>query len=274
MSSSSVWVQLYYNKGKDEPEGRPTSVKKPNDPLIVVAPAQKQQQRLEFCRTWSSEGNHLPYNLLAKSYDDLQRQIQGDSDLEEFIQISNTPAVLAWERGSDGSPTGFPGEIAAPFSGSNVSSISTSTLGHIQKVFQAALLVRDKRKCVVSGTQYREGSGNVQAAHIIPVAAKKRVLEQAKICSIYDTCNGMLLESTLHKAFDSYLWCLNENGVFCVSDAERHQKKIKEYGIAKYRSNVLDLSGDNFPTKATLRARHALFQSKVDKAKNQGNKKS
>ena len=30
MSSSSVWVQLYY-KGKDEPKGRPTSVKKPKD---------------------------------------------------------------------------------------------------------------------------------------------------------------------------------------------------------------------------------------------------
>ena len=27
---SIVWVQLYYN-GKDEPEGRPTSVKKPKD---------------------------------------------------------------------------------------------------------------------------------------------------------------------------------------------------------------------------------------------------
>ena len=51
--------------------------------------------------------------------------------------------------------------------------------------------------------------------------------------------------------------------------------KIKEYGIANYCGNKVDLSVDHFPTKATLRARHALFQSKVDKVKNQGtNKKS
>jgi hypothetical protein len=182
------------------------------NPLIVVAPAQQQwrrqqQQRLVFCRTWSSEGNHLPYDLLANSYDDLKLQasqkfkfdadkvtlyyipnqkdltsrkkIQGDRDLEEFKQISHTPAVLAWERGSDGSPAEFPGEIAAPFTASFVSSMSTSTRGHIQRLFQAQVLERDKQKCVVSGEVYKQGSGNVEAAHIIPVASPPDVRRQA-----------------------------------------------------------------------------------------------
>jgi hypothetical protein len=46
------------------------------NPLIVVAPApkQQQQQRLVSCRAWSSEGNHLSYNLQANSYHNLKQQ--------------------------------------------------------------------------------------------------------------------------------------------------------------------------------------------------------
>jgi HNH endonuclease len=271
-------------------------------PLIAVAPApppaQKQQQRLVFCRTWSSEGNHLPYNLLANSYDDLKRQashkfkfdadkvtlyyipnrndltsrkrIQGDSDLEEFMQISNTPAVLAWERGSDGSPTEFPGEIAAPFSGSSVSSISTSTRGHIQKVFQAAVLERDMQKCVVSGKEYKQGSHNVEAAHIIPATSPPDLRRQAGLHGLYDTRNGMLLESRLHEAFDSYVWCMDEEGKFRLSDAESHTAKIKDYGLAKWEGNSLNLRigfDPDAPTKETLKARYELFRAMVAKSK-------
>ena len=269
------------------------------NPLIVVAPAPKQQQqRLVSCRTWSSEGNHLSYNLQANSYHDLKQQasqkftfdaekvtlyyipnrndvisrkkIQGDSDLEEFIQISNTPAVLAWERGSDGSPRELPGEIAAPYTGSNVSSISTSTRGHIQKVFQTAVLERDKQKCVVSGKVYKQGSGNVEAAHIIPVASPLDVRRQAGLHNLYDTRNGMLLESTLHEDFELYVWCMDEEGKFCLSDVECHAAKIKDYKLAKWEGNSLNLNigfHPDAPTKETLKSRYDLFLSEVDKKK-------
>ena len=282
-------------------------------PLIVVAPdpkkKQQQLQRLVLCRTWSSEGNHLPYKLPVNSHDDLKRQasrkfkfdadkvtlyyipnrndltsrkkIQGDSDLEEFIQIANTPAVLAWERGSDGSPTEPPGEIPAPFSGSNVleppgeilapfsgsnvSSISTSTRGHMQKFFQTAVLERDKQKCVVSGKVYKQDSGNVEAAHIIPVASPPDVRRQAGLRGLYDTRNGMLLESRLHEAFDSFVWCMDEEGKFRLSDAESHTAKIKDYELAKWEGNSLNLnigSDPDAPTKETLKARYEFFRTR------------
>ena len=54
--SSSVWVQLYYD-GKDEPEGRPTSVKKPTDlkesdwniDALAEAVKSKRQVALNHC---------------------------------------------------------------------------------------------------------------------------------------------------------------------------------------------------------------------------------
>ena len=56
MSSSSVWVQLYY-KGKAESEGRPTSVKKPTDlkesdwniDALAEAVKDKRQVALSHC---------------------------------------------------------------------------------------------------------------------------------------------------------------------------------------------------------------------------------
>ena len=359
MSSSFVWVRLYY-KGNDEPEGQPIKIKpipedvdalarrlKENDmkkelshaglteiyifppgtkppfsqdkalkswdpipsnssgpqPLIVVAPAQKQQQeRQVVCRTWGESKYPLRY-LPANSYDDLKQQasqqfefdadkvtlyyipnqndltsrkkIQGDTDLEEFIQIANTPAVLAWERGSNGSPKEFPGVIATPFSGSNVSSISTSTRGTIQKDFQTAVLARDKKKCVVSEKIYKPGSGNVQAAHIIPVAKKNdSSLDDARnasgLWSLYDTCNGISLEARLHTAFDSYLWCMDEWGTFHLSDAEKDAAKINEYKLDTLNGKTLKLNidgGSGYPTAQLLQARYNLFRSKVDEKK-------
>ena len=364
MSSSFVWVQLYY-KGKDKPEGQPIKIKPipedvadlaeaaiaklPNSlshcdaadlfvyppdtkppfsqdkalkswdpipsnssgpqPLIVVAPAQKQQQeRQVVCRTWGESKYPLRY-LPANSYDDLKQQasqqfefdadkvtlyyipnrndltsrkkIQGDTDLEEFIQIANTPAVLAWERGSNGSPKEFPGVIATPFSGSNVSSISISSRGHVQKVFQTAVLARDGGECIVSKMRYKQGSGNVQAAHIIPVAKKNdSSLDDARnasgLWSLYDTCNGISLEASLHTAFDSYLWCMDETGKFYLSDAEKDAAKINEYKLDTLNGKTLKLNidgGSGYPTAQLLKARYELFRFKVDeKKKKEGGK--
>ncbi|KAG7372872.1 HNH endonuclease [Nitzschia inconspicua] len=276
-------------------------------PLIVVAPAPPQPAPfLVNCRTWSNENNHPGiYRLRANSYNDLNQQashkfelaaaklslyfipdgknidsrkkIKEDSDLEDFMQLGGNPVVLAWEQGSDGSPKELPGEIALPFSGSAASSLSTSTRGYIQKLFQAQLLERDKSKCVVSGKQFKQGSGNVEAAHIIPVASPLNVRHRAGLRGLYDTRNGMLLESRLHKAFDSYVWCMNEEGKFCLSDAKCHIAEIGKYELSQWEGKTLNLRigiDPDAPTKATLKARYDLFLAKVKEKKQKENKKS
>ena len=48
-------------------------------------------------------------------------------------------------------------------------------------------------------------AGNVEAAHIFVVkAALKDKRRDADVLNSYDTVNGMLLEKSLHVAFDSY----------------------------------------------------------------------
>jgi len=284
-------------------------------PLIVVAPAPPQpppqSAPLLTCRTWSNESNHPGiYRFRANTYNDLHQQasqrfglaadklslyfisdrknidsrkkIKDDSDLEHFMQVGGNPVVLAWEQGSDGSPKELPGEIALPFSGSAVSSLSTSTRGHIQKAFQTAVLERDKQQCVVSGKRYKQGSGNVEAAHIIPVAERKdSSLDAAQKASglwnRYDTCNGISLEARLHTAFDSYLWCMDENGKFHLSDAERDAAKIQEYGLGKWNGNTLQKlnigGGLGYPTAQLLKARYDLFLAKVEEKKKVSRKK-
>jgi HNH endonuclease len=47
---------------------------------------------------------------------------------------------------------------------------------------------------------------NVKAAHIIGVeAGLKKERPAAGVLNAYDTMNGLLLEASLHEAFDSYL---------------------------------------------------------------------
>lgn len=274
-----------------------------------TARQQNQQQPARnkiYCRTWNTEGNHGTYKLPADSCDDLKQQasqkfnfaadkvnlyfiphrddvnsrkkIKDNSDLEEFLQLGGDPVVLAWERGSDGSPTELPGQITAPFSGSVASSMSTSTRGHIQKVFQTAVLARDKKQCVVSRQRYIQGCGNVEAAHLIPVAeGKDATLEAAEkasgLFSMYDTCNGISLEKGLHNAFDSYLWCVDEKGIFRLSDAERDAAKIEAHELDKWAGNSLNLNigfGPGYPTEQILKARYELFLAKVRNKKSKG----
>ena len=91
--------------------------------------------------------------------------------------------------------------------------------------------------------------------------------------NVYDTCNGISLEARLHTAFDSYLWCMDEKGIFCLSDAERDAAKILEYGLAKWKGNELNLGigrESGYPTEQLLKARYDLFRAKVEKKKRSG----
>lgn len=104
--------------------------------------------------------------------------------------------VLAWDRGSDGLKTELPGEIAAPFSGTVVSSMSTSTRMHTQKVYPNR--IAGKRQAAM-GRVWKEtqtkGSGNVEAAHTIPVAEGKILTKMLlKRVLDYGVCMTHLME--------------------------------------------------------------------------------
>ena len=309
---SSVWVQLYWkdeDKGTEEPAGDPIKIKPVPDYVADLKKIIKENDLKEELQHTgitqinvyspktcaNNRGRYKAGKPLTQLIDGMKDATPPTSDEHPLIvgapqqqpqqQRPQQPArntILAWERGSDGSPTELPGEIAAPFSGSVVSSMSTSTRGHIQKVFQTAVLVRDKQQCVVSRKRYKQGSGNVEAAHIIPVAEGKDAARDAAqkasgLFSLYDTCNGISLEKGLHNAFDSYLWCVDEKGIFHLSDAERDAAKIEEYGLAKWAGNALNLNigfGPGYPAEQILKARYELFLAKVGNKKPKGWKKA
>ena len=63
---------------------------------------------------------------------------------------------------------------------------------------------------------------------------------------------------------------MDEEGKFCLSDAESHAAKIKDYKLAKWEGNSLNLNigfHPDAPTKETLKTRYNLFLSEVDKKK-------
>lgn len=148
------------------------------------------------------------YYVADKSAVRSRRYISNDRDLEKFHFLAEKPTIFVWQRGDPSlSPNSLPSEIEIKaISAESLSESSGSTRGHAQKLFCSGVLARDNKKCVLSGTLLREKTNNVQAAHIFGV---ERVLAQERervgIYNPYDTQNGVLLETSLHADFDSYL---------------------------------------------------------------------
>ena len=97
------------------------------------------------------------------------------------------------------------------------------------------------------------------AAHIFgvePALADKR--RAAGIVNAYGTGNGMLLEKSLHVAFDAYQWCMDEFLTVHVSE------NALEGVLKEYRGKCVKLfvGSFNHPPRELLRARFALYQEK------------
>eukprot|EP00978_Attheya_sp_CCMP212_P046437 scaffold392391_cov35-Attheya_sp.AAC.1 len=125
---------------------------------------------------------------------------------------------------------------------------------YAQELFRNAVRMRDEQKCVLTSTQFRPKTRNVEDVHIIGV---ERSLTQARQCAgvwnAYDTQNGMLLESSLHSDFYSFF------GVWTNSSTYMCQRQERE---------------KNYASRRILRARYALFlersrarESKLDTKK-------
>mmetsp|Transcript_35540 Transcript_35540/g.50407 ORF Transcript_35540/g.50407 Transcript_35540/m.50407 type:complete len:154 (+) Transcript_35540:633-1094(+) len=113
---------------------------------------------------------------------------------------------------------------------------------------------------VCSGTKLRSKTGNVQAVHLLGVEKSLAVVRsEAGVLNPYDTGNGMLLESLLHTAFDSFQWCMDEFLNVQVSD------QGKAGGLGKFEGRRLNLQIDKttYPTVQMLRVRFELFKKHV-----------
>mmetsp|Transcript_86224 Transcript_86224/g.129224 ORF Transcript_86224/g.129224 Transcript_86224/m.129224 type:complete len:81 (-) Transcript_86224:91-333(-) len=74
----------------------------------------------------------------------------------------------------------------------------------------------------------------------------------------------MLLEKSLHVAFDAYLWCMDE---FCKVHVSEDGKNK---GMGKWEGKSVTLSVDSspiFPSTALLKARFVLYKKKQKKKK-------
>ena len=189
--------------------------------------------------------------------------IASDVDLNNLLGFAGRPTVFIWNRGDPSmSPNSIPSEVEihALSVGDESSQSASSTRGYVQDLFRKGVRARDSNTCVLSGTKLRPKTGNVQAAHILGV---EKSLEAARseggVFNPYDTSNGMLLESSLHLAFDSFQWCMDEFLNVHVTEVG------KANGLGKYEGKRLNLQVGvtSYPTKQTLRVRFDLFKKIV-----------
>ena len=178
-----------------------------------------------------------------------RQKIEHDGDLDGFFRHAGPPTVFVWKRGDpDMSPASIPSEVelsALSVEDSESSSLLSPTRGYPQELFRKAVRARDKNACVVTGMEVRPKTHNVRAAHIIGVErglAKARA--KANILNPYNECNGMLLETSLRTAFDSYEWCMDEFLNINVSPVGKLnnpslEKKLKDKKINLRRATEL-----------------------------------
>lgn len=151
--------------------------------------------------------------------------VDHDHDLNKFFNQAGGPIIFVWLRGeSDISPGSLPSEINVASITSSQSSDSDRTRGYVQTLFRNGVCKRDNFTCVLPGKKLKPKANNVQAAHIIGVEpGMARTREEAGIVNAYDTWNVLLLEASLHSAFASFLWCMDEFCIVHVSDIGKEQ---------------------------------------------------
>nr|QDY52312.1 hypothetical protein 6_24 [Mimiviridae sp. ChoanoV1] len=97
-----------------------------------------------------------------------------------------------------------------------------------QEKFRDDILNKYK-SCIVSDSNC---ISELEAAHIIPVSEN----------GLYETSNGLLLKSNLHKTFDAFLWSINPK-TFCI---EIKNNDVGE--ICIYVNKKLDLDKSLIPS--------------------------
>lgn len=193
-----------------------------------------------------------------------RRYVTNDEQLDDYFEHAGNPTLFVWLCGDPYlSPASLPSDTVTRVSSSDPSQ-SVSSRGVYQRKFREAVRRRDERKCVVSGVHLRDKTGNVEAAHILGVEKSLRLArEEANVLNEYDTANGMLLEKSLHVAFDAFRWCMDETGTIHVNTAGGENKDIaKLHG----RKIALVIGATNYPSEKLLNVRYRLYLEKINGA--------
>ncbi|KAG7354569.1 HNH endonuclease [Nitzschia inconspicua] len=297
MSSSSVWVQLFY---EDERKGSPEQIYKSD--LREGRDWNVSSLRILVKDKLKKELDHAGLTEIFVFSPNIAPPFSQDKALNSWDQIpsnSSGPQPLILVAPAPPQPPPQPADLnqqasqkfeltAAKLSlcfipdGKNIDSRKKNNYKEDRDLEDFMQL--GGNPVVLAWEQGSDGSpkkrtpcGTVEAAHIIPVASPLDVRHRAGLRGLYDTRNGMLLESRLHIAFDSFVWCMNEEGKFCLFDAESDAENIRKYGLSKWEGKTLNLGigiDPDAPTKATLKARYDLFLAKVKEKKQKEFEKS
>ena len=246
-------------------------------------------ERKAACRMWT--GDPTVYDLKATSYQDFDKAVRAkyaflddeenisyyvikqkrdvssrayisnDDELNDFFDLAGKPTIIIWPRGNPSlSPASLPSEIEIHLSSAeSVSESSGSSCGYAQTLFRQAVRKRDGNQCVLSGEVLRPKAGNVEAAHIFGIEGSLcSQRDAAGVLNAYDTLNGMLLEKSLHVAFDAYDCCKDEFLVVHVSK-EGKWRGLQQWDGKKVR---LSVGSPLFPSRELLQARFALYKER------------
>lgn len=192
-----------------------------------------------------------------------RQYVSNDQQLDEYFEHAGNPTLYVWLKEDPYlSPASLPSDTVLRVSSSDPSPTSSSTSDYVQKKFRNAVRRRDDFKCVVSGTVLRDETGNVQAAHILGVESSlERTREEAGVLNEYDTTNGMLLEQSLHVAFDAYRWCMDETGTIHVNTAVRENEELAKWDGRRIE---LRIGEANYPSEELLKVRYELDCEKIN----------
>ena len=192
-----------------------------------------------------------------------RQYVSNDQQLDDYFEHGGNPTLYVWLKDDPYlSPASLPSDTVTRVSSSDTSPASSSTRGYVQKKFRNAVRHRDDFKCVVSGTVLRDKTGNVQAAHILGIESSlKHFREEAGVLNEYDTTNGMLLEQSLHVAFDAYRWCMDQTGTIRVNTAVKENEELAKWDGRKIG---LRIGEANYPSEELLKVRYKLYCEKIN----------
>ena len=147
----------------------------------------------------------------------------------DFVRTTADPDVWVWEPTlSSVSPTIPPAAAVAPEPATppRGSASRSARSSHVQKMFRAAVMLRDGVVCTLC-RQVPADEKAVEAAHVVRHGSSVAVLEEAALVSSNDTCNGvMLCSSPCHFWYDQLHWWVEPDGNVAASDALLHDADL------------------------------------------------
>jgi predicted restriction endonuclease len=119
-----------------------------------------------------------------------------------------------------------------------------------QSEFRKKVLEEYNNKCLITGT---DCNFEIEAAHIVPHCEG----------GSYDTMNGLILKTNLHKTFDAHLWTINPD-TMCIETNTIYDKDGNIINIGEIKEcngNLIELKMNDM-LYLNLMKRYKMFKKK------------